>query len=153
MSWIRGRNWVFFQLITGGLGRSVTPVPGEIVILGPAINVQTAPAQIPFATLTAPVPGQHFILRRAGVAKSAAYAWTAAPHVSLGTVAPWTNIMINSNLATAVQQGSGETEPDLATYPSGTVLYVSVNTAGNNATANARVYPFVIGHWKTISIC
>ena len=152
MAWIRGRNWYFWWLLQHGAGGGPTPDP-PVVIFGPAINVQTAGVQIPFATLAAPVPGQHFVLRRAGVIKSMGYTWTVAPQISLGTVAPWTDAMPNRNLTLNFGTGAVEAEPNIFAYPSGTTFYVDVNSLGSNTALTAHVYPYLIGFWKTLSIC
>ena len=140
----------FFGNCQGG----IPPIPDtETLILGTPVNVQTAGVQVAFATIEAPEPGQYFIVRRSGAMKSDAYVWDKAPHVSIGTVAPWMDVQANSNLQKIATKGQSQSQSDISAFADGTTFYASVNDSGDNATDNAHVYPYLIGFWKTITPC
>lgn len=151
-----------YWLIVQGQGGTPGPPPPSI---GPglppgmeiyptvpvAVNVESNGPQPPFVTLTAPVPGLSFIVRRAGAMKATAYAWTKTPQVSMGTVAPWTNVFPNNNLQLTPGYGRTDAEPHLRAVPDGSAVVLDVNVTGQNGMGTASVYPFLIGFWADLT--
>jgi len=107
----------------------------SLIAQGVAVNLAGS-----FALFQLTPPSSHFLMTGIQVTKGIGKPWTGAPSISIGFNAPnYNNLLANTNLTTAANMGMSRFQPNVYLIPSGTMLYMKVNTPGVVTGGTARV--------------